>query len=280
MRGRFLSLVVAITLALGGAGAGAETLADLRAEAEALGAEIARLRTELVRGDGAGAARVEGDTLERIDRLEAALSRLTAQTEELDFRIRRIVSDATNRLGDIEFRLVELEGGDVTQLGRTPPLGGLDLSLPDDGAAPTPTPAPGPAEDADGPLMAADERRAFEAAAALLRDDRPDDAAEALAAFIDTYPGGPMTAEAQLLLGAAHSARGAYGDAARAYLDLFTADPQGPRAPAALLALGEALGDLGETSEACVMFDELSIRFPDTSEAERGREFFARLNCG
>lgn len=279
MRGRFVSLVVAVALVLGatGSGARAETLADLRAETEALGAEIARLRTELVRGDGAEDRRIEGDTLERIDRIEAALSRLTAQTEELEFRIRRIVSDATNRLGDIEFRLVELEGGDVTELGRTPPLGGLDLSLPDGiVAAPSPEPAPGN----DGPLMAADERRAFEAAAAFLQDERPDEAAEALAAFIDAYPGGPMTAEAQLLLGAAHSARGAYGDAARAYLNLFTADPHGPRAPAALLALGEALSDLGETSEACVMFDELSIRFPDSEEAARGRDFFARLNCG
>ncbi|MCC6009150.1 MAG: tetratricopeptide repeat protein [Rhodobacteraceae bacterium] len=279
MRGRFLPLMVLVALALGAGGSGlrADTLADLRAETEALGAEIARLRAELVRGDGAAERPVEGDTLERIDRIEAALARLTAQTEELEFRIRRVVSDATNRLGDIEFRLVELEGGDVSELGRTPPLGGLDLSLPDGiAAAPSPEPAPGD----DGPLMAADERRAFAAAAAFLQDDRPDDAAAALAEFIDAYPGGPMTAEAQLLLGVAHSARGAYGDAARAYLDLFTADPQGPRAPAALLALGEALSDLGETSEACVMFDELSIRFPDTEEAARGRAFFARLNCG
>ena len=34
--------------------------------------------------------------------------------------VRRIVDDATNRVGDIEFRLTELEGGDTSVAGRSP----------------------------------------------------------------------------------------------------------------------------------------------------------------
>ncbi len=271
-----LILAIAVWVVPSGA-ARADTLADLRAEIESLGADLGRLRSELVRSDSA-TPRIEGDTLERIDRIESALARLTSQAEELDFRIRRIVADATNRLGDIEFRLVELEGGDVSQLSATAPLGGLDTSLPASPAPAAPSDTTQPADDA--PFMAEGEQRAFEAAAALLNDGRADEAAVALAEFIEGFPGGPRTEEAQLLLGAAHRARGATGDAARAFLNLFTANPQGPRAPAALLALGESLADLGETAEACVMFEELSIRFPDTQEEARGRDFLARLNCG
>ena len=248
-----------------------DTLADLRAEVERLATDMARLRAELLPGDGSSPSGVDGSTLERIDRIETALARLTGQAEELDFRIRRIVQDATNRLGDIEFRLVELEGGDPTQLS-TPPLGGLDLSLPDQ-------PAPDSAPADDTPLMAADEQRRFDAAVALLEEGRADEAAEALRDFIDAFPGGPMAEEAQLRLGQAHSARGVTGVAARAYLSLFTANPEGPRAPAALLALGEALAELGETTEACVMFEELADRFPNSDEATAGRDAAARLSC-
>lgn len=269
------SVVLALAvLAVPLGSAGAATLGDLRGELEALAAELGRLRGDLVRGD-AVSARIDGDTLRRIDVMESALARLTAQAEELDFRIRRVVVDATNRLGDLEFRLVELEGGDVTQLGITAPLGGLDLAAP----GPTAPLAPS-ASDPAGPLMAAGEQAAFEAAALLLNQGRSDEAAAALGDFIDAFPAGPRTEEAMLLLGAAHRARGALGDSARSFLDLFTANPEGPHAPTALLALGEALSDLGEAVEACIMFEELSIRFPQTDAATRGREFFARLNCG
>ena len=42
------------------------------------------------------------------------MQRLTSKSEELENRINRIVSDGTTRIGDLEFRLVELEGGDVS----------------------------------------------------------------------------------------------------------------------------------------------------------------------
>jgi hypothetical protein len=75
-----------------------------------------------------------------VNSIEAELSRLTARTEELSNRIDRIVADGTNRIGDLEFRLVELEGGDVSRLGETSTLGG--------GAAPAVTAAGAAACDA------------------------------------------------------------------------------------------------------------------------------------
>ena len=56
--------------------------------------------------------------------MESELQRLTSKTEELENRVNRIVADGTRRIGDLEFRLVELEGGDVGALGQTSTLGG------------------------------------------------------------------------------------------------------------------------------------------------------------
>ena len=60
--------------------------------------------------------------LERVQNIETELQRLTALSEELQFRVERVVQDGTNRVGDLEFRLVELEGGDISTLVKPRPL--------------------------------------------------------------------------------------------------------------------------------------------------------------
>lgn len=288
----FAWLVVALGLALGSAPAQlaaqerAQTLAELRVELDALATEVSRLRNELVQSPSGPDTALGGDLLQRLDRVEAALSRLTGQTEELEFRIRQIVADATNRIGDMEFRLVELEGGDPSALEAPRPLEGA----PDTAFRPPPRPGASPAPSIDGngasdmpateaPLMAADEGRSFEAARATLEEGRAEEAAQELSAFVEAYPGGPFTEEAQLLLGRAHRERGALPEAARSFLNLFVADPSGSKAAPALLALGETLAEMGETEEACVMFEELMLRFPGSPEATRGGDAFAGLGC-
>ena len=89
------------------------------------------LRRELSTTGTPGVALGGTSALERIDAMEAELRRLTGRTEELENRINRVVADGTNRVGDLEFRLCELEQGcEIGSLGLTPNLGG------DDGVAP------------------------------------------------------------------------------------------------------------------------------------------------
>jgi TolA-binding protein len=64
-------------------------------------------------------------------------------------------------------------------------------------------------------------------------------------AFTQTYPGGPLSAQAHFLRGEAEARQNAWSAAARAYLDSFSAAPDGEIAPAALTALGRALGASG-----------------------------------
>ena len=51
-----------------------------------------------------------GDALQRMDAIEAALAQLTSKTEALEFRVNQVVTDGTNRIGDMEFRLTRAGG--------------------------------------------------------------------------------------------------------------------------------------------------------------------------
>lgn len=248
----------------------AQTLADIRQELSALSAELLRLQAELSPSGSAG-AQPSGSVLDRLDAVDSELRRLTAKTEELEFRIDRIVADGTNRIGDLEFRLRELEGGDLAQLPVQPPLGGT---------APPPAPASDPPASAqDAPLLAVGEQADFDAARALLDAGDYTEAEARLAAFIDTYAGGPLMPEAHFLRGRALDAMGSTPQAARAYLEAFNAAPDGNRAAEALMRLGTALGTLGQREEACLMLQEVGARFPASAMAERAQEAGREFNC-
>ena len=101
----------------------AQTLADIRVELGTLAAEFNALKSELVTTGAASNGSAGGSALQRLDTIEAALSRLTAKTEEVELKLNRVVSDGTNRIGDIEFRLCEVtEGCDLAALPDTPTL--------------------------------------------------------------------------------------------------------------------------------------------------------------
>ena len=126
---RFATLVTAVALALSsGAPVQAQnqqTLADIRQELSILFVEIQRLKRELSTTGTPGIAVGGATALERMDRIEAELRRLTSKTEEMQLRINRIVTEGTNKIGDLEFRLCELEPAcDISKLGDTPQLGG------------------------------------------------------------------------------------------------------------------------------------------------------------
>ena len=242
----------------------AETVADLRAELTALSSVVADLARELSSGSAAEQPGFDGALIDRVERTREELARLTGRTEELEFRIRRTIDEASNRLGDLEFRMTELEGGDTTDLATPRPLDRGETTA--DG-------------DSDAPELAASERTAFDSARDLAENGDYDAAAEALQQFLEFYPGSPLGADASMLLGDMHRARGSEPDAARAYLNLYLADSDGADAPRALLALGESLGRLEQREEACVMFDELLDRFASSPQATEASDARARLEC-
>jgi len=277
---RVLVWVCVLVAALSGAARAEQgreqTLADIRQELSVLYVEVQKLKRELSTTGAASAPTVDASVLDRVSAIERELERLTNATEKLQFRIARIVRDGTNRIGDLEFRLCELESGcDIARLKQGTTLGGE--VAPADTAQ---TPATPPADDKAGDMqLAVGERADFEAADKALKAGDFAAAAEQFARFRETYPGSPLEAQAGLKRGQALEASGATTKAARAYLDTFSADPDGPQAPEALYRLGRALGELNQISEACTTLAEVGRRFPGGQPADDARAQMQSLGC-
>ncbi|WP_299688333.1 tol-pal system protein YbgF [uncultured Tateyamaria sp.] len=269
----FAPLVIAAALALPGTGVlaqDAETLADIRQEMTVLFVEVQRLRRELSTTGGASSNLAGAGALDRLNAIEAELQRLTSKTEELEFRINRVVTDGTNRIGDLEFRLCELETGcDIGALGDTPSLGGGDAPTP-----PAIAPAPQPETQ-----LAEQERADFERAQEALASGDFRAAADQFETFNATYPGSPLSVEAELRKGEALEGLGDVRQGARAYLSAFSLDQQGQHAPEALYRLGAALGRLGQTQEACVTLAEVGVRFPAAASVTDAQSAMQNFGC-
>jgi len=266
-----IALIVALGASAPAAFAQDQTLADIRQQLTVLYVDIQKLRTELSTTGGLTEGTAGNTPLDRLNAIEAELQRLTSKTEQVEFRVNRITTDGTNRIGDLEFRLCELEAAcDIASLGDTPSLGGVDNggSVPSAQIATT-----------DGPALAIGESSDFERAQEALASGDFRGAADQLAAFSTTYPGSPIAADAAYLRGEAFEGLGEMTDAARAYLEAFSTAPEGSIAPDALFKLGTSLGALGQTTDACVTLGEVGVRFPTSAAVSDAAQAMANFGC-
>ena len=277
---RIATLIGAVFLWAGAGQAPAqqgETLADIRQDLVVLQVELGRLKQELNTTGGVSAG-LGGTALDRIATIEAELQRITAKAEELEFRLDRIVSDGTNRLGDLEFRLCDLDPAcDIGTLTVTDPIGGA-AAVAD---RPAPTPAQSAASDAlvfDGQLAVSEEADFAEARAALEGGDASG-AAQLFAQFRETYPGSPLEALALIGEGRAWAEQGDTREAARRFLQAYSGYPDAPAAPEALWRLGVALAALDSLTEACVALAEVGNRYAGSDFVGRAEASRTELAC-
>ena len=248
----------------------AATLADIRQELTVLWVEIQRLNQELSTTGSPLGTPVGGTVQARQDALELELRRLNGLVEDLSLRVDAVVADGTNRIGDLEFRLCDLEADcDLGALGPTPSLGGAELL----------TAQPAQPQTGGGTQLAVAEQSDFDRARAAYEAGDYVQAQALFAAFTDTYPGGPLSAEAHFLRGEAAAAAGDWAPAARAYLDSFSGAPDAARAPDSLQRLGVALAELGQINEACITLAEVETRYPGTPAVVDAQRAMAGLAC-
>jgi len=248
-----------------------ETLADIRQEMSVLYVEIQKLKRELSTTGAVGDLLIDGSTLDRVSAIEGELKRLTSKTEQLEFRIDRVVRDGSNRLGDLEFRLCELTTDcDITKIPDTATLGG-DVPQTDSTTL---------LNAGDNlPQMAEAEEADFKAAEATMEAGNYAGAADQFAQFRTNYPGSPLSDQAGLMRGRALEASGDLKLAGRAYLDLFSENNTGPLAAEALSRLGIVLGNLGKVEDACVTLGEVGVRFPQSDAVLEANSAMRNLGC-
>ncbi len=247
-----------------------ETLADIRQELVFLNYEIQNLNRELSTTSGGISPSGVGPMLERVNALEQELRRITGVVEKLQFRVDQVVKDGTNRIGDLEFRLVELEGGDVTKLGKTSSLGGGDLP---GGTLNT------PAKDNPGLELAASEQSDFDRAKAAVESGDYNGGLAQFDQYLLAYPDGPLVGQAQYWRAEALAGLGDWSNAARGFLESFSGTPKGVKAPKALYRLGVSLAELGQTEDACSTLGEVGIRYSSAPEAADAAAKMTSLNC-
>lgn len=284
MRRVLLGAAMALALAAPAFAQDKQTLADIRKELSQLSSQLQGLRSELVASGAKGIQAAGGSSaLQRMDTMEAAISRLTSRTEELQNRINRVVKDGTNRLGDLEFRVCEIEEGcDVGAIGNGATLGGAASGAESASALTAPAPnttVAAPAANAPKGDLTINERADFDRAQGVLGQGDFRAAADLFKTFAETYPGGPLTPDAMYMRGDALSRAGDVPGAARAWLDAFSAEPEGPRAADNLLELGKVLGTLGQVSEGCTTLNEVGVRFPSSAAAGKVSAARAGLGC-
>lgn len=247
-------------------------IADLRADLDALTADLQSLRAAL-RVSGAAGYQAAGGAaaITRMDAMEAELRRLTGQIEEARNRIEHLTRDSGRVLEDLEFRLCQLE--EHCDLAA--------LLTPADGYQPGPviTLSEPPLPEAEPGATTATERVDFETAQALAAAGDHAGAARAFGAVAADHAGGPLFAEARFREGEALVALGDARAASRAWIDVFAADPTGPRVPAALLGVARLVGGEGQHEAACLFLTELTLRFPDRPEAAEATGLRAGFGC-
>lgn len=253
-----------------------QTLADIKQNLAVLTVELRNLRSELNTTGGPGVA-VGGAPLDRIDAIESELQRMTAKVEQLEFRIGQVVQDGANRIGDLQFRICELEPGcDIANVGRADPLGGDAVPRPKAAVL-----APDPATDVlpfQGQLAVSEEAD-YRAALDAFQQGDTAGASLLFEQFRDNYPGSPLTAAALVGEGQALSAQGDTREAARRFLNAYSNFPDSQVAPEALFRLGRALGALGSRREACITLAEVARRYPGSAAVADAEGSLADLGC-
>lgn len=252
------------------------TLTDLRAELSDLRDELQGLRGQL-RASGTEGFKAAGGAgaIDRMDSMEQHLARLTDRSEQLQNRIARSVETNGRRLADLEFRLCEMDStcdlGALAMPGASAGVetGGTDLA---------PSAPSGPTMG--GKVATAAEQSDFDTARAALNDGQFREAADLFGQVAETHAGGPLTAEALFLRGAALDSGGDPTAAAAAWLEGFAADPNGARAAESLLGIARVIEAQGDVTAACLYLAEIPVRFPATASATEAESRLDRLRCG
>ena len=221
------------------------TLEDVRGDLAVLSLQLEALRSELsATGNTNLSSRDAASALVRIDEVSADLRAALGRVEALEIKVQQVIDDGTRRVGDIEFRLTEIEGGDTSLISSSIPLGGTEAQT----------------------EVISSERQSFNAAKKALEEGDGASASSQLAAFLASFPDGPLTSEARFLQGEALAMQGDYQNAARSYLSGFSGAPDGKFAPLSLFGLSVSLFELGQADQACLTLAEIQIRYADISD--------------
>jgi tol-pal system protein YbgF len=227
-----------------------------------------------------------GPMMRRVDELEAGVTRLTGQMEELGHRIDQLVTQTERMQKQMEFDATQRANAQITaappppsdQLASVAPAPDADAATPLLGSPPPAPTTPGvlgqipEGSTLPTPAPAPDPKRDFDTAMNLLSRAQYDDASDAFRKFAADNPEDERASAALYWTGdIAYSAKKDYAGAARDFAELLKKYPMAPRAPDSMLKLGLSLFELGQMNEGCAALAALPAKYPQASPAIRTR---------
>ncbi len=299
--GRLALCALALFLAGGGPGfAQSGGLGELTQRIDRLQRELQTLQRSVYRGatppraPAASGAQFAATVEVRLGELEALLRGLERRIESLEIAGHRAKGRFERMTADLEHRLRMLERGGAspppvadaaaadnggalattiiggTQAADAPPrpLGTLRLSRPGQ---------PGAQRDAQvasaAPILPEGEpKEQYDHALSLIRNEQDFAKAEkAFTAFIASHPGHDLAGNAYFWLGQTHFARKDFKNAKFAFAAGVQKHPRSKKVPETLYKLGDSLGRLGETREACTVFSRLLETYPNPNRTLKTR---------
>ena len=232
-------------------------LSTVQSELNNLSEQISEIRLELVENKASivkeaieasenvvasGIKKSAGSVLYRLDAIEEEMRNLTGIIEELQFYTKNIAFDATNRIGDLEFRITELEGGDLSLLGNSRVIGG-SVKTSNTNAE-----------------LAITEKSNYDNALKLLNENNYELALLEFDKLIKAFPNGPLTVAAHYSKGDAFIGLTAWDQGVNSYLESFSLEPNGKYAQKALKSSYDASLELLKQNDfqvALIQFDKL-----------------------
>jgi tol-pal system protein YbgF len=206
---------------------------------------------------------------DRLNQLQQAITLLTGQIEQLQYRNQQLQQQMEKMQADYEFRLEQMEkGGRPGGAAPRPaaPGGNLAATPPAPGAPP-----PSAAGTANGDQQYHD---AFKR----LQDGDYAGAEKGFRTFLQGNPKHVLAGNAQYWLGETYYVRNDFKNAAVAFAEGYQKYPDSQKAPDNLLKLAMALGQQGQKENACVALRQLEKRYPDASANIKDRAVRAKKN--
>lgn len=194
---------------------------------------------------------------QRIDALQADLSRMRGEVELLQNQSEGGKSQSRALYGDLEKRIAALETlGGVG--GAMPPAAGAGSALPVSPAA-------------------GGEQAAYDAAFAALKGGDYPKAIAGFKGFVASYPQSALASNAQYWLGEAYYVTRDYPNAITAFQTVTAQWPDSRKAPDALVKVGFTQSALGRNGDAKVTLESVLQRYPGTEAAQLATERLKRL---
>jgi tol-pal system protein YbgF len=206
------------------------------------------------------AAAQRGDPVyveDRLNQLQQAISLLTGQIEQLQYRNQQLQQQMEKMQADYEFRLEQMEKG-----GGRP------------GGAPAARPTPPPPSTAAAPPAAAATGAAdqvYNDAFKKLQDGDYAGAEKGFRTFVQRHPQHALAGNAQYWLGETYYARRDYQNAMTAFAEGYKAYKTSPTGPDNLLKLGITLATLGRKADSCAIFARFAQDYPRATDLQKRR---------